>query len=86
MSTLDDYVSSDFMWNSHIALLPLRVNQNSLVFCFELKVAKCFYLRRNLFPSFGYGKVCEGSGKQIAGNLDQIVRNIYSGFEPIKAR
>ena len=49
-------------------------------------VAKCFYLTRNLFPSFGYSKVCEGSGKQIAGNLDKIVRDIYSDFVPIKAR
>ena len=49
-------------------------------------VAKCFYRSRNLFPSFSYGKVCEGSGKQNAGNLDWIVRNIYSGFVPIKAR
>ena len=49
-------------------------------------VAKCFCLSRNLFPSFGYGKVCEGSGKQIAGNLDEIVKNIYSGFVSIKAR
>ena len=39
----------------HITLLPLRVKKNSLVFFFELMVAKCFYLSRNLFPSFGYG-------------------------------
>ena len=49
-------------------------------------VAKCFHLTRNLFPSFGYRRVCEGSGKPIAGNLDEIVRDIYSGFVPIKAR
>ena len=40
-----------------LQLLPLRVNYNSLTFFFELMVAKCFYLSRNLFPSFGYGKL-----------------------------
>ena len=39
-----------------LQLLPLRVNKNSLIFSFELVVAKCFYLSRNLFPSFSYGK------------------------------
>ena len=38
-------------------LLPLGVNQNSLVLFFELMVAKCFYLSRNLFPSFGYANI-----------------------------
>ena len=40
-----------------LQLLPLRVNYNSLIFFSELMVAKCFYLSRNLFPSFGYGKL-----------------------------
>ena len=33
-----------------LQLLPLTVNENSLIF-FELVVAKCFYLSRNLFPN-----------------------------------
>ena len=49
--------SGHFLGNSHITLLPLRVNQNLLVFFFELMAATCFYLSRNLFPSFGYGKL-----------------------------
>ena len=43
MATMDDYVSSHFIWNSHITLLPFRVNQSSFVFLFELMIAKCFY-------------------------------------------
>ena len=42
---------------SHVMLLPLRVNQNMLVFfLFLLVVAECFYASRNL-PDFGYGKL-----------------------------
>ena len=47
---------SPFMSNSFSALLTLGVNQNLLLLFFELMVAKCFYLSRNLFPGFGYGK------------------------------
>ena len=37
--------------------LTLRVEQNSFVLVFELVVPECFYVIRNLFPDFGYGKL-----------------------------
>ena len=37
-------------------IVTLEVIQNLLLLFFELMVAKCFYLRGNLFPGFGYGK------------------------------
>ena len=51
MATMDYYVSGHFTWNGHVwELTRIRL------YFFELMVAKCFYLSRNVFPSFGYGK------------------------------
>ena len=33
-------------------VVTLRVKQNSFVLFFELVVAKCFYVSKNLFPDF----------------------------------
>ena len=39
-----------------LTLLTLGVNQILFVPFFELMVAKCFYISKNLFSGFGYGK------------------------------
>ena len=33
------------------------LKQNDIVMFFELVAAECFYVSRDLFPDFGYGKL-----------------------------
>ena len=67
MATMDDYVSSHFMRNSHITLLPLRVNYYSLVFFFETLILVSITAITSGILSKQYKRSCKS--KKFFGRL-----------------